>query len=71
MAQTVYRARFLTFDAPLDGIYPGRTAHADSLEALLFAFALLGDDRAVAHTYAAGRLIHSRAAPPEPAIRLR
>ena len=31
-----------------------RTARAESLEELLFAFALLGDDRAVYETYAAG-----------------
>lgn len=37
-----------------------RTARAESLEELLFAFALLGDDRAVYRTYAAGRCVHER-----------
>jgi guanine deaminase len=37
-----------------------RTQHADSLEELLFAFALLGDDRAVLATYSAGRRLHAR-----------
>jgi guanine deaminase len=33
---------------------------ARSLEELLFALALLGDDRAIAATYAAGRQVHVR-----------
>jgi guanine deaminase len=37
-----------------------RTAGSDSVEELLFAFALLGDDRAILATYAAGRLVHQR-----------
>jgi guanine deaminase len=37
-----------------------RAPHARSLEELLFAFALLGDDRAVYRTYAAGRRARAR-----------
>jgi guanine deaminase len=37
-----------------------RTARAESLEELLFALALLGDDRAVFETYAAGARVHCR-----------
>jgi guanine deaminase len=39
-----------------------RTALCDSLEELLFALALLGDDRAVLATYANGARVHQRAA---------
>lgn len=44
-----------------------RTKRAESLEELLFAFALLGDDRAVYRTYAAGELVHERGAARRPA----
>ncbi|MCF7695069.1 MULTISPECIES: guanine deaminase [Mycetohabitans] len=64
-------ADFIVLDPAATTLLARRTAQADSLEALLFAFALLGDDRAVAHTYAAGRLVHSRATPPELAVQLR
>jgi guanine deaminase len=37
-----------------------RTQQVDGLEELLFAFALLGDDRAVMATYSAGRRLHVR-----------
>jgi len=37
-----------------------RTAHAQSLEELLFAFATLGDDRAVFETCVAGERAHGR-----------
>jgi guanine deaminase len=37
-----------------------RTTRAESLEELLFAFAMLGDDRAVFETYAAGKCVHRR-----------
>jgi guanine deaminase len=40
-----------------------RTSKAESLEELLFAFAMLGDDRAIATTYADGRPAHRRPAP--------
>jgi guanine deaminase len=37
-----------------------RSARTRSLEEMLFAFALLGDDRAVAATYSGGRQAHVR-----------
>jgi guanine deaminase len=37
-----------------------RTAHADSIEDVLFALMTLGDDRAVRATYVAGALAHER-----------
>ena len=37
-----------------------RTAACQSLEELLFALALLGDDRAVAATYSGGARVHVR-----------
>ena len=39
-----------------------RTGRVESLEELLFALALLGDDRAIAATYSAGRRVHARSA---------
>lgn len=39
-----------------------RNARAESVEDLLFALMMLGDDRAVRATYVAGRLAHERAA---------
>ena len=38
-----------------------RTGLAQSPEEWLFAFAMLGDDRAVLETYAAGKRVHQRA----------
>jgi len=37
-----------------------RTERAESIEHLLFALMMLGDDRAVAATYVAGKLAHAR-----------
>jgi guanine deaminase len=37
-----------------------RSAQCNSLEEQLFALALLGDDRAIAATYAAGKQVHQR-----------
>ena len=53
-------ADFVVLDPQATPLLARRAAHADSLEALLFAFAMLGDDRAVAATYAAGRDVHRR-----------
>lgn len=52
-------ADFIVLDPQATALLARRTARADSLEDLLFALAMLGDDRAVAHTYAQGQLVHS------------
>ena len=53
-------ADFIVLDPHATPLLARRTARTDSLEELLFAIALLGDDRTVAATYAAGELVHSR-----------
>ncbi|MGB7480102.1 MAG: guanine deaminase [Burkholderiaceae bacterium] len=54
-------ADFIVLDPRATPLLARRTRHADSLEELLFALAILGDDRTVAATYAAGRCLHRRA----------
>ncbi|MBV6304313.1 guanine deaminase [Candidimonas humi] len=54
-------ADFIVLDPRATELLARRTARADTLEELLFAFAMLGDDRAVAATYSAGRMLHRRA----------
>jgi guanine deaminase len=53
-------ADFIVLDAQSLPLLQRRLAHAPSLAEQLFAFAILGDDRAVARTYVAGTLVHSR-----------
>jgi len=53
-------ADFIVLDPQATPLLQRRTAHRESLEELLFALALLGDDRAVAATYSAGRCVHVR-----------
>lgn len=53
-------ADFIVLDPQATPLLARRTQRADNLEELLFALALLGDDRAVAATYSAGRLVHAR-----------
>ena len=53
-------ADFIMLDLQATPLLARRTAHANSLEELLFALAMLGDDRAIAATYAAGRCVHQR-----------
>jgi guanine deaminase len=53
-------ADFIVLDPQATPLMARRTQRAGSLEELLFAFALLGDDRAVAATYSAGRQLHAR-----------
>jgi len=53
-------ADFVVLDPKATPLLARRTARTESLEELLFAFALLGDDRAIAATYSAGRKVHSR-----------
>jgi guanine deaminase len=54
-------ADFVVLDPQATPLLARRTARTGSLEELLFAFALLGDDRAIAATYSAGRCVHARA----------
>jgi guanine deaminase len=53
-------ADFIVLDPKATPLLARRMANADSLEETLFALALLGDDRAIRATYAAGRLVHER-----------
>jgi guanine deaminase len=54
-------ADFIVLDPKATPLLARRTDRTESLEELLFAFALLGDDRTVAATYSAGRMVHERA----------
>ena len=54
-------ADFVVLDPDATPLLARRTARAQSPEEWLFAFAMLGDDRAVAATYAAGCCVHRRA----------
>jgi guanine deaminase len=54
-------ADFIVLDPRATPLLARRTSHSNSLEELLFALALLGDDRVIAATYAAGRKVHERA----------
>ncbi|APR36641.1 guanine deaminase [Paraburkholderia sp. SOS3] len=62
-------ADFVVLDPQATPLLARRTSRSNTLEELLFAFALLGDDRAVAETYAAGQRVHRRGAPREHAVR--
>ena len=53
-------ADFVVLDRAATPLLARRTSHCNSLEELLFALALLGDDRTIAATYSAGRLVHAR-----------
>jgi guanine deaminase len=53
-------ADFIVLDPQATPLLARRIARTGSLEEMLFAFALLGDDRAVAATYSAGSLVHLR-----------
>ncbi|QJD91563.1 guanine deaminase [Duganella dendranthematis] len=53
-------ADFIVVDPQATPLLQRRTARRESLEELLFALALLGDDRAIAATYSAGRQVHVR-----------
>ena len=53
-------ADFVVLDPKATPLLARRTGHTESLEELLFALALLGDDRTVAATYSAGRGVHRR-----------
>lgn len=53
-------ADFIVLDPQATPLLARRTASANSLEELLFAFALLGDDRSIKATYGAGVCLHER-----------
>lgn len=53
-------ADFIVLDPQATPLLARRSGRAESLEELLFALALLGDDRVVHATYAAGRRVHCR-----------
>jgi guanine deaminase len=53
-------ADFVVLDPKATPLLARRTERTDSLEELLFAIALLGDDRTIAATYAAGEAVHQR-----------
>ncbi|RQH09757.1 guanine deaminase [Paraburkholderia dinghuensis] len=53
-------ADFVVLDLQATPLLARRTARARSLEELLFALAVLGDDRTVYETYAAGECVHRR-----------
>ncbi|HZV63916.1 MAG TPA: guanine deaminase, partial [Telluria sp.] len=57
-------ADFIVLDPRATPLLARRTAHCGQLEELLFALALLGDDRAVLATYAGGREVHRRTPAP-------
>ena len=54
-------ADFIVLDPAATPLLGRRTQRAESLEELLFAFATLGDDRAVYETWVAGERVHARA----------
>jgi len=53
-------ADFVVLDPKATPLLARRSAQCNSLEELLFALALLGDDRTVAATYSNGRRVHIR-----------
>ncbi len=60
VSRRALEADFVVLDREATPLLARRTSHCDTLEELLFALALLGDDRTVAATYSYGRLVHER-----------
>ena len=54
-------ADFIVLDPKATPLLARRSERADSMEELLFAIAMLGDDRTVEATFANGRKVHQRA----------
>ncbi|PHV07136.1 guanine deaminase [Janthinobacterium sp. BJB412] len=54
-------ADFIVLDPQATPLLARRTERTENLEELLFAIAMLGDDRTVAATYAAGKRVHQHA----------
>jgi len=63
-------ADFVVLDPAGTALMKRRTSRVESLEELLFAFALLGDDRAIFATYSAGECVHSRDAKAQRALEI-
>ncbi len=53
-------ADFVVLDRACTPLMDYRQQHCKQLSEQLFVFSMLGDDRAVSHTYAAGKLVHDR-----------
>lgn len=53
-------ADFIVLDPQATPLLARRSAGCNTLEERLFALAMLGDDRAIASTYAAGKCVHTR-----------
>jgi guanine deaminase len=53
-------ADFIVLDPKATPLLARRISHSNTLEETLFALALLGDDRAIRATYAAGARVHER-----------
>jgi guanine deaminase len=53
-------ADFVVLDLAATPLIKRRLSHANTFEQMLFALMILGDDRAVQHTYVAGALAHDR-----------
>lgn len=53
-------ADFIVLDPAATPLLARRSEQANTLEELLFALAILGDDRVIAKTYVAGALVHQR-----------
>ncbi len=53
-------ADFIILDPQATPLLKRRTGHSESLEELLFALAMLGDDRSISATYAAGVKVYQR-----------
>lgn len=53
-------ADFIVLDPAATPLLERRSSQANTLEELLFALAILGDDRVVTKTYVAGNLVHQR-----------
>ncbi|WP_426208069.1 guanine deaminase [Massilia sp. TWP1-3-3] len=53
-------ADFIVLDPKATPLLARRTARCDNLEELLFALALLGDDRVIEATFACGQLVHQK-----------
>ena len=53
-------ADFIVLDPQATPLLARRTGRTESLEEMLFALALLGDDRVIAATYSAGKRVHVR-----------
>jgi guanine deaminase len=57
-----YEADFAVLDPQATPLLSLRNARAESVQEMLFALMMLGDDRAVRATYLAGKCAHARAA---------